>query len=178
MNRKIQITTKAYPDIRLRAIALSDQEELRNWKNTNRTSFFYQEMIQPDQQRKWFEGYLDRDNDYMFLVEEMTESVGCHKIGCLAFRLEDDGQIDLYNIIRGQKSIGSASMKKAMYLMLAYIAERYPEQKIKCDVLKGNPAVKWYHQCGFAILQEKEYYVMEIDRKKIPALQIMVREEE
>lgn len=186
MDRKILVTSEAYPYLRLRTIERVDQENLRKWKNVNRTSFFFQEMIQPDQQQKWFDGYLNRKDDVMFIVEELAgnyaealqfkESERYQGIGCLAFRLEEDGRIDLYNIIRGEKGNGMVFMKDAMQLLLNYITEYDPAKEIKCDVLKNNPAVKWYQQCGFAILQEKEYYVMGIDRKNIPMLQIKVEE--
>lgn len=186
MNRKILVTSSDCPNLRLRTIEETDQENLRAWKNVNRTSFFYQEKIEPVQQQKWFTGYLERKDDAMFIVEELPASYkgssepamteNCYGIGCLAFRLEADGKIDLYNIIRGKEGTGRVFMKDAMWLLLNYIAECYPGREIKCDVLKDNPAVNWYRKCGFAILQEKEYYVMGIDRKNIPTLQMKVWE--
>lgn len=161
-----------FPDLRLVSAADADQERLRTWKNNHRTSFFYQEIIQPEQQFKWFQGYQDRADDYMFMVEE-----DCCPIGCMAFRAEGKETIDLYNIIRGEEGNRKISMKNAMHVMLAYISERFPDWKIKCDVLKDNPAVKWYQKCGFAILEEKEYYIMGISKEKITDVKITIKEE-
>lgn len=172
MNRKITITCRSLPGLRLVSATDADQEKLRTWKNNHRTSFFYQEMIQPKQQLKWFQGYLERADDYMFMVEEDG-----HPIGCMAFRTEDEDAIDLYNIIRGGAGRGKVTMRDAMHVMLVFITEQFPKRKIKCDVLKDNPAVQWYQKCGFAILQEKEYYVMGISKDKIPVIEIDSEEE-
>ena len=181
MNRQITLTCNEFTIIQLRTATTSDQENLRIWKNSHRTSFFYQEIIQPEQQMRWFEKYQNRPDDCMFMVEELCQEKGkdvfC-SIGCMAFRIEDENTIDLYNIIRGEQSKGKASMKDAMHMMLAYIWEMFPDKRIKCDVLKENPAVKWYQKCGFDIWEEKEYYIMGIDKTDIPTIHIMIDEEE
>ncbi len=172
MNRKITVTCRDIPDLSLVSATDDDQERLRKWKNTHRRSFFYQELIEPKQQVKWFRGYRDRADDYMFIVEEDG-----NPIGCMAFRAEDEKTIDLYNIIRGEEGQHRVTMQSAMYVMLAYIKERFPERKIKCDVLKDNPAVKWYQKCGFAILDEREYYIMGISKDEIHDVEIIIKEE-
>ena len=180
MDKLIKIQCADNPAIMLRSIGDADQENLRTWKNMHRTSFFYQEIITPKQQKEWFGKYLGRQHDYMFIVEEVMGKDAeeeRHPIGCLAFRKEDDNTIDLYNIIRGQQSV-HVTMKDAMHLMLNYIKVHFPDQRIKCDVLKDNPAVLWYKKCGFAILEEKEYYIMGIEQADIPCIEIVCREEE
>ncbi len=172
MDKKITISCESFPGLSLVSATDANLENLRIWKNNHRTSFFYQETIQPEQQKRWFQGYLDRADDYMFMVEEDG-----HPIGCMAFRTEDGDAIDLYNIIRGEDGVRGVSMKDAMHVMLSYITEKFPGRKIKCDVLKDNPAVRWYQKCGFAILEEKEYYIMGISNDDILVVQIDVEEE-
>jgi hypothetical protein len=113
------------------------------------------------------------------MVKESISSQvdGTHTIGCLGFRVENETAIDLYNIIRGESSIGDATMKDAMLLLLNYIHKQYPDKKIKCDVIKTNPAVTWYKKCGFDIWAEKEYYIMGIDREDIPEIAFEMKEE-
>src|SRR4030042_7081610 len=81
MNRLFSLISDEYPDVILCAIQWGDQENLRNWKNDNRDSFFYQELITPAAQQKWFEMYLRRDEDFMFLIRS-----GRLNIGCIGFR--------------------------------------------------------------------------------------------
>lgn len=181
MKKSVKIQSTDKPKTALRSITDADQENLRTWKNKHRTSFFYQEIITPEQQKEWFRKYLGRQNDYMFIVEEEPMGENAEKercpVGCLAFRLEDDSTIDLYNIIRGRESV-NVTMKDAMHLMLNYIKTYFPDKRIKCDVLKDNPAVLWYKKCGFAIWEEKEYYIMGIERPDIPRVDIVCSEEE
>lgn len=94
----------------------------------------------------------------------------------MGYRIIDD-EIDLYNIIRGEHSINKeATMKKAMYILLNFVFDRY-DMRIKCDVLKDNPAVEWYKSCGFAICEDLGYYVMDIKREAVPKLDIIVKED-
>ena len=163
MNKKITIIDNTN-NIRLRLAEHGDNELLRTWKNNNKRSFFYQQEISPNQQKEWFFAYQKRENDYIFMVEEFVD-LKYEPIGCMGFRVKDE-EIDLYNIIRGKKSRTGASMHRAMHIMLNYILLKY-DLPLKCDVLKDNPAVDWYKKCGFDILREIEYYIMQIDKKKI-----------
>lgn len=181
MKHTIKTVAEESNNLELREITISDIENLRRWKNDNRKSFFYQEEISPEQQKKWYAGYVERLNDYMFIVEENSGTDTYpekHAIGCMGFRLENECTIDLYNIIRGEESISHATMRSAMQMMLCYIADMFPKYKIKCDVLKDNPAVEWYKKCGLAIWEEKEYYIMGIRKEDIPHIPITVVDEE
>lgn len=177
----IRIGSVDFHNFYLREVMISDMENLRCWKNNNRKSFFYQEEISPEQQEKWFEGYLGRPFDRMFVVEENTGTdlePSRRAIGCMGFRLEDDRTIDIYNVIRGEASKTPATMRDAMYMMLRYAADIFPEYRVKCDVLKDNPAVEWYKKCGLAIWEEREYYIMGICKEDIPEIRITVVNEE
>lgn len=171
MKKNVKIIPEKKSGFCLRSIEAADLSNLRIWKNENRKSFFYQEIITPEQQNIWFQNYCKRLHDYIFVIEGNTQG----PIGCMGFRLKDD-KVDLYNIIRGVKKSGNIFVHNAMYTMLAYIINTYDEP-IKCDVLKDNPAVEWYKKCGFAIWEEKEYYVMGIERDDIPEVNIFVEEE-
>ena len=68
MDKKITIRCEGFPGLSLVSATDANLENLRIWKNNHRTSFFYQETIQPEQQKRWFQGYLERADDYMFMV--------------------------------------------------------------------------------------------------------------
>lgn len=172
MNRKLIIYNKD-KSLRLRNIEIEDNEFLRLWKNRNKKSFFYQEEISKKQQLEWFKSYLEREKDYMFIVEEFIDRE-YQPFGCMGFRLNKD-HIDLYNIIRGKSSL-HCSMFKAMHVMLNYIIKNF-DLIITCDVLKDNSAVSWYKKCGFDFLKDVGYYVMKINKEKIRKIEIWVDEE-
>ncbi|MCG3733166.1 GNAT family N-acetyltransferase [Vibrio cincinnatiensis] len=136
----------------LRSITVSDLENLRQWKNKHRNSFFYKEIITVEQQNKWFDSYLKDDKDYMFTVVDNEKA-----IGCMGFREKGDF-IDVYNIMRGEKSQEkNFSMSDAFRLMLNYINYEC-QKKITCVVLNDNPAFNWYLKNDFLVLKEIEDY--------------------
>ncbi len=57
-------------DVKLRSIDYDDIEFIRKIKNHNRKSFFYQEIISKEQQIQWFNKYLEREKDWIFVVSE------------------------------------------------------------------------------------------------------------
>ena len=107
-------------NIILSSITKNDIELLREWKNKNKKSFFYQKNITEAQQKKWFNNYLRQEEDYIFMITYKRE-----KIGCIGFRLVD-GVIDLYNIILGYKKYGGIGlMSEALKLICSYVLDKY-----------------------------------------------------
>ncbi|MEO6613350.1 MAG: GNAT family N-acetyltransferase [Chitinophagaceae bacterium] len=159
---------KGHPDLQLRVITKNDIEDLRNWKNSNKTSFFLNQDITPEQQTKWFTVFSNQEHEHMFIVEQ--ENGGEWKsIGCMGFRkLDDEGCTDAYNIIRSQKiEPASFTMSDAFGTMLAYAASLY-DLPVRCKVLSVNPAVEWYKKNDFSIVStENNYYLMELDKSTL-----------
>lgn len=131
------------PEIALRTIAEEDAETLRQWKNANRFSFFFQDIITPEQQAQWFHDYLERLNDFMFVVLSQERA-----IGCLGFRILVD-YADIYNVILGIPEMGGKGlMSDAIRLMCSFvITEFLPD--VRAKVLRSNAAIKWYRRNGF-----------------------------
>jgi hypothetical protein len=171
MNDKNVILSLAdHEDLRLRAIGKEDIENLRNWKNKNKTSFFLNRDITPEEQEKWFAAFSVRSDDYMFVVEQKVDG-DWQSTGCMGFRkLADEGCVDAYNIMRGVKiEPGSFTMSDAFRAMLAFAASRYEDLPIRCKVLCGNPAVEWYKKNDFSILNSvnDEYFLMELSKDSL-----------
>lgn len=148
------------PNIKLRSITRDDIETLRIWKNLNRFSFFFQEIIEPEQQLNWYEQFCTRDRDYMFIVQ--YDDVD---IGCLGFRWMD-GNIDIYNVILGNDEYaGKHIMSTAICLLNAFIADRFTEA-ITAKVLRNNSALDWYLKNGFEIIEkiDTHYLIQYSDR--------------
>lgn len=165
MKQNIILFAKGILNMRLRSIAQKDLEDLRVWKNKNRIRFFYKQEISPEAQLDWYQGYVCREEDYIFMVE-IKVSDRWEKVGCLGFRVVE-GNIDLYNIIRGSNLAIRSSMRSAIILLLSYISGKY-EYPIKCDVLVDNPAVEWYNKCGFSIKECRgDYYIMVFEKDMV-----------
>jgi len=160
-NYNLKLTLDGHEQLRLRSINRQDIEDLRTWKNDNKNSFFLHDDITPEQQQKWFLVFSTRENDHMFIVEQRSEGEW-KKIGCMGFRrLEDEGCVDAYNIIRSLKiEPASFTMSDAFRTMLAYANSIYPDLPLQVKVLANNPAVAWYKMNEFAELKKKDNYVL------------------
>lgn len=168
-NSNVLITVPNWPDLRLRSVSKNDIEYLRNWKNANKHSFFLNEDITPEQQQKWFSSFLQREHDHMFIVEQMSAGEW-QAIGCMGFRkLDDEGSVDAYNIIRAKKiDPATFTMSEAFLTMLAYAAAIYPGLPLQVKVLSHNPAVEWYKKNAFSVIDTiSNYYLMEINNETL-----------
>jgi len=176
-DKNVILSAAEHADLRLRAIGREDIENLRVWKNKNKGSFFLNRDILPEEQEKWFEAFSERDEDFMFVVEQSVND-SWETIGCMGFRrLADEGCIDAYNIMRGSNPApASFAMSDAFRLMLAYAASLYPDLPIQCKVLCKNPAVEWYQKNNFSIVGERsgEYYLMELAKDSLQNISVNI----
>jgi ribosomal protein S18 acetylase RimI-like enzyme len=159
MNRKFVLSSPSYPRAWLRTVLPFDSDKLRIWKNEHRHFFFYQDLISPEDQERWFEGYLAREHDYMFMVITQGQD-----IGCMGFRLLGD-TCDIYNVISGLPQMrGSGFMRQGFHIMCSYALSHY-RTRISAKVIHGNPAIGWYSRNGYRKVAEyKDYLEMEIDQ--------------
>lgn len=137
-------------NLALRAAEERDLPALREWKNSQSEFFFFKGQISAEQQAAWFAGYQERPEDFMFMVDADTET-----IGCMGIRQLDDGW-DIYNVILGSAAhSGKGLMSQAFQAMLAFATQR-AARPITLKVLKHNPAVGWYQKNGFIINSEAD----------------------
>ena len=143
MNKNLTLVSLEFDSVMLQSISESDQENLRQWKNANRFAFFHQEILTSEDQARWFQGYLEREYDWMFIV-----STKAQPIGCMGFRLINSAA-DVYNVILGNPHMGKQGlMRNAMRLMCSYIAAGFTRE-IGVKVMRSNPALEWYRKLGF-----------------------------
>jgi RimJ/RimL family protein N-acetyltransferase len=135
-----------YEGSNIRLIAKHDIEFLRIWKNSNMKSFFYNTRISKQDQENWYDSYLSRDNDFMFVVESLGK-----RIGCIGIRyLTEEAEWDVYNVILGDldfKGSGIMSIALAETINLAIGMKNLP---VTLKVLKTNVAIGWYKRNKFA----------------------------
>lgn len=168
-NKNLILSLADHPELHLRSIDKADIENLRNWKNENKNSFFLKQEITREQQEKWYGGFVNREHDHMFIVEQLVGNEW-KEIGCMGFRkLEDEGCIDGYNIIRARKFEPSTfTMSDAFLTMLAYASSLYADWPVRVKVLSNNPAVEWYKKNHFTtISSENEYVLMELAKESL-----------
>ena len=158
--------------VRLRLLEERDLAATLAWRNQDhiRKWFFHSAVIAPEQHRGWWERYRDRDDDFVFVIEE-TETLR-----------RPVGQVSLYNIDWatrraefGRLMIGDTEASGKGLARLA--TERLVEEglgpwglvEIYLEVLADNaPALAIYRSCGFVETGRKGDTVM-MRRKAAPA---------
>jgi RimJ/RimL family protein N-acetyltransferase len=134
--------------IAIKTIDESHINDLMEWKNNNREYFFNNYIITSEQQLNWYKNYIQRENDFMFVVVVNDVSVGCMGIRKI------DNEWDVYNVILGlSKYGGNGIMFKCFQNMLKYI-NQLDNLPISLKVLKNNPAIGWYEKNGFTKRKE------------------------
>ena len=85
---KRTITPLVNGRVRLRLLEEADLPATLAWRNQDhiRKWFFHADVITPEQHRRWFDAYLGRDDDFVFVIEETEEL------------RRPVGQVALYNI--------------------------------------------------------------------------------
>jgi RimJ/RimL family protein N-acetyltransferase len=140
--------------IRLRLIDAADIETTRYWRNKDhiRKWFVHDGIIQPEQQKAWFEKYQLVDNDFVYIVESRG-----------AKRWEPIGQISIYNIdsekhtaeygrlIAGEDiCAGKGFFYEASKLMIDYWHRHHDIRTVTLEVKSDNSrAIHLYEQLGF-----------------------------
>jgi len=176
---EVAITKRILPPIekgriRLRLLELSDLSMTLSWRNQDRIRkwFIHSEVISPKQHREWFEQYLQRDNDYVFIFEEI-------------YSLQKPvGQISIYNInwkerqaeygrllIGEAEARGKGIAKEANHLLLDLAFTTLELDRVELEVFSDNgPAIAIYRACGFQEVYESNGLKKMVRVKKSPDL--------
>ncbi|MBI3798047.1 MAG: GNAT family N-acetyltransferase [Deltaproteobacteria bacterium] len=155
---KRQISPIRGPRVRLRVLEEADLPMTREWRNQDhiRRWFIYSAVITPEQHWRWFARYAQRDDDFVFVIEE-TQNLQ-----------KPIGQISLYNIewargraeygrlLIGEAAAGGKGLaREATQLLLAYAFEQLGLKEIELEVFSTNAAaIAIYCSCGFRKISE------------------------
>jgi len=154
-----------YKRIILNPLEKQDIEELRVLRNGAREFFVYQGIITPEKQQKWFEQYLQKDDDIMFKIvkaEEPEEFIGAVAL----YDIEPEkhqaefGRIVIDKEKVSEKGLGQETVEAITQFGFTILNLR----KIVAEVLKENQrALTSDLRAGFTIIDEnEELYFLEI----------------
>ena len=145
--------------VRLRLLAEADLPMTLAWRNQDhiRKWFLNSNRIVPEEHREWFAQHAERDDDFVFIIEEHHR---LHK---------PVGQTSLYRIDWKQKraeygrlligepeATGQGLAREATEVLLRYAAE-LGLRDIELEVLAHNDvAIALYRACGFCLLEERD----------------------
>jgi len=144
----------------LRPLTAADLPMTLSWRNQDaiRKWFFHSEIIRPEQHRVWFESYQEKDNDFVFVIEERI------------VLQRPVGQVSLYNIdwdkkraefgrlmIGDPEACGLGLAKEATRILIEFAERELGLQEVYLEVYADNlPAVAVYCACGFSVTEVKE----------------------
>jgi RimJ/RimL family protein N-acetyltransferase len=150
---KRAITPLVNGPVRLRLLEEADLPMTREWRNQDhiRRWFFHSDVISPEQHLAWYAQYKQKDDDFVFVIEE-TEALK-----------SPVGQIALYGIDRQRRSaelgrllIGvpeAASKGLARLAVSRLVDEAFGEwglSEVHLEVMSNNAAaLAVYRACGF-----------------------------
>lgn len=139
--------------VRLRLLEEADLPMTLAWRNQDhiRRWFFTSHVITPDEHRGWYAKYLERDDDFVFVIEE-TETLK-RPVGQLALSKIDwtEGRAEFGRLMIGDpaaKGLGLATA--ATRLLVEEALAMWGLQQVYLEVLRTNvPALAIYRACGF-----------------------------
>jgi len=146
-------------DMNICLIEEKDLHKLMEWKNMNKGAFFFKGVITFEMQKKWFDEYQRKANDFMFIIVVDTKDIGC--IGARFL----NGFWDIYNIILGEAEYrGMGLMKMAWQAIIEFILQ-LRVAPIAFMVVKENViGVRWHKNNGSKIVSEgPDYYLMQYE---------------
>jgi ribosomal protein S18 acetylase RimI-like enzyme len=148
----IHIVVPTSTELILRSAKQSDMDYLRKWKNEQKQFFFYQEEITSNQQGEWYESFKQRPNDLM-LMTEYNQQI----FGCMGIRWKEN-RWDVYNVILGLQEFGGRGLMGLAFTSLLDLVNSLKSAPISLQVLRHNPALKWYQKQGFEITETHESF--------------------
>ena len=160
LNPKHKMRVLACGVVRLRPLTRDDLPLTLAWRNHDgiRKWFFRDNKLTMLQHTGWFESYLERDNDFVFVIEETAElrrpvgQVALYQIDWVARRAEY-GRL----IIGDQAARGRGIAQQATRLLLDYGVQTLGLDEIYLEVFAHNvPALAVYRSCGFIITGHHE----------------------
>jgi len=148
----------------LRPLAARDLPLTLGWRNTPeiRCCFRTPDTIQMDGHKAWFNEYLTRSDDHMFIIESEGTPVG--QIGL--YHIADDRTDAEFGrlMIGDRKSQGRGIAKAASTMILEYAFESLGLDRLFLEVRAANEkAIRLYHRIGFKDTHtEDEFLSMEV----------------
>ncbi len=139
--------------VRLRLLEEGDLPQTLAWRNQEhiRRWFVYSNVIEPEQHRQWFEAYRDRDDDFVFIIEE-TQALR-KPIGQVSlYRIDWDQRRAEYGrlMIGEADAAGRGLAYEATEVLLRFGTTTLGLRELELEVFADNAAaIRIYTKCGF-----------------------------
>lgn len=139
--------------VRLRLLEEADLPMTLAWRNQEhiRVWFVHADPLTWEQHKNWCTQYFQRDNDFIFIIEETRD---LHKpVGQISlYNIEwDQGRAEYGRLLIGEpEAAGKGVAKEATHVLLDYAFGPLGLAEITLEVFSTNlPAMAIYRACGF-----------------------------
>lgn len=155
----------SYARIKLLPLERTDIEQLRILRNQQRQYFLSKANISEENQKKWYESYLEKSDDIMFKIvklENPSVFIGAiavyninNKSGYAEF-----GRVMVDKNLAPEKGIGTEATKAVCKFSFEVLGLK----RLTAEVLKTNErAIKAYQKAGFYITGDGDENVVSVE---------------
>ncbi len=140
--------------ITIRTITNNDIELIRYWRNDEsiRSCFVDSKIISSSQQQNWYEGYKNKKDDYMFIIELEQKPVGSIALYHITSTTAEYGRL----MIGEKMALGKGVAQTASKLIIQF-AEILGIECIYLEVFKSNiVAYNLYLKVGFKDIEHND----------------------
>lgn len=157
-----------YKNIRLRQVQIEDLDKLRKWRNDSCNTKYLSRIpyITREMQLKWYEDYLNNNDEMMFAIDETKDLQRI--VGSVSLYNFTDKQAEFGKILIGDSAAHHRKIGlNALISLKCFAKEKLSLKKLYLHVYKENEAaLRIYHSAGFSVSNEytingKIEYVME-----------------
>lgn len=141
--------------VRLRPLAEADLPLTRAWRNRDeiRRWFRTSEPIGAAQHAAWWERHRERDDDFVWIVEEKREAGGVRPVGMVSLYAIDParGEAEFGRLLIGEPGAGGRGLATEATSLVAELALReFGLRRVHLEVAANNAAaIAVYERCGF-----------------------------
>lgn len=157
---KRQLPVLQHERVRLRPLEERDLPATLAWRNRDdiRTWFLTSAVITPAQHREWYARYLDRDDDFVFVIEELESlkrpvgQVSLYRVDWFERRAEF-GRL----MIGDPAAAGQGLARMATQCVIDYAFSALALRELSLEVTSGNTrAIAVYRACGFERIDSRQ----------------------
>ncbi|MCX7884034.1 MAG: GNAT family N-acetyltransferase [Caloramator sp.] len=160
---------KIQENLKLLPITKEHLELIRNWRNNDeiRKCFINQQIITKEQQIIWYEKYLQKDNDIMFIIEYNEKPIGTVALYNIDYTIK---RAEFGRIIIGDIHVRGLGIGRRVTNSLCQFGFNVLNlNSIYLSVFKDNIyAINIYKSVGFIIekdLEEENLYIMKFSKE-------------
>lgn len=135
--------------VTLRLIEERDLKMILDWRNRDETRVWFKTsgILSFENHQSWFNRYLDKEDDFFFLVEADGKPVG----QCALYDIDrDEGSAEIGRFIVAPGAEGKGYITRCCNELTQFGVEKLRLPNLFVDVLENNErALKLYSRCGY-----------------------------